>query len=108
MLWATFQACGGAPAIGIIALAYMLGQLGNLLPLPGGVGGVEPLMLGIFVASGVDAGLAGAAIICYRAIALGMQSLAGVASVAALIPAVRRERSARAPHGVQAAPSPPS
>jgi uncharacterized membrane protein YbhN (UPF0104 family) len=108
VLWATFQACGGAPAIGIIALAYMLGQLGNLLPLPGGVGGVEPLMLGIFVASGVDAGLAGAAIICYRAIALGMQSLAGVASVAALIPAVRRERSARAPHGVQAAPSPPS
>jgi len=107
VLWAAFQACGGAPAIGVIALAYMLGQLGNLLPLPGGVGGVEPLMLGIFVASGVDAGLAGAAIICYRAIALGLQSLTGVASIAALVPAVRRERIARAPQVPQAAASPP-
>jgi putative heme transporter len=108
VLWAAFQACGGAPAIGVIALAYMLGQLGNLLPLPGGVGGVEPLMLGIFVASGVDAGLAGAAIVCYRAIALGMQSLAGVASVASLIPAVRRERAARELRPLQAAASPPA
>jgi uncharacterized protein (TIRG00374 family) len=95
VLWATFQACGGSPALAVIVLAYMLGQLGNLLPLPGGIGGVEPLMLGIFVASGVDAGVAGAAIVCYRAIALGMQSLTGLASVAMLIPAVRHERAAR-------------
>ena len=108
VLWAAFQACGGAPAIGIIALAYMLGQLGNLLPLPGGVGGVEPLMLGIFVSSGVDAGLAAAAIVCYRAVALGLQSLTGVASVVTLAPAVRRERNARAPRVPQAAASPPS
>ena len=72
---------------------------------------MEDIRSGDFIVidqSGVDAGLAGAAIICYRAIALGMQSLAGVASVAALVPAVRRERSARTPHGVQPAPSPPS
>jgi uncharacterized membrane protein YbhN (UPF0104 family) len=92
VLWAAFQACGAAPALGVIVLAYMLGQLGNVLPLPGGIGGVEPLMLGIFVASGVDVGLAAAAIVCYRAIALGLQSLAGVVSVASLVPAVRRER----------------
>jgi hypothetical protein len=58
------------------------------------------------VASGVDAGLAGAAIVCYRAIALGLQSLTGVASVASLVPAVRRERSARAPQLRQAPASP--
>jgi uncharacterized protein (TIRG00374 family) len=95
VLWAAFQACGGSPALGVIVLAYMLGQLGNLLPLPGGVGGVEPVMLGILVASGVDAGLAGAAIACYRAVALGLQSLTGIASVASLVPAVRRERRQR-------------
>ena len=108
VLWTAFQACGGAPAIEVIALAYMLGQLGNLLPLPGGVGGVEPLMFGIFLASGVDAGLAAAAIVCYRAVALGLQTLTGVASVGSLVPAVRRERRAQAPRVAQAAASPPA
>jgi uncharacterized membrane protein YbhN (UPF0104 family) len=101
VLWAAFHACGGSPPLGVVALAYLLGQLGNLLPLPGGIGGVEPLMLGIFVASGVDAGLAGAAIVCYRAIALGLQSVTGVVAVASLIPAVRRERSTLASAGAR-------
>jgi uncharacterized membrane protein YbhN (UPF0104 family) len=88
-LWAALHACGGAPALNIVVLAYMLGQLGNALPLPGGVGGVEPLMLGIFVASGVNAGLAAAAIICYRAIALGVQGIAGTVALATLAPELR-------------------
>jgi uncharacterized membrane protein YbhN (UPF0104 family) len=92
VLWAAFHACGGSPALGVIVLAYMLGQLGNLLPLPGGIGGVEPLTLGIFVASGVDSGLAAAAIVCYRAIALGLQSVTGVVGVTSLVPAVRSQR----------------
>lgn len=95
VLWAAFQACGGSPALGIIVLAYMLGQLGSGLPLPGGIGGVEPLMLGILVASGVDTGLAAAAIVCYRAISLGLQTVAGVVAGVRLVPAVRRERRER-------------
>jgi uncharacterized protein (TIRG00374 family) len=81
VLWASFQAVGGSPAIGILVVGYMLGQLGNALPLPGGIGGVEPLMLGILTASGVDAAPAAAAIICYRAISLGIQSVAGAIAV---------------------------
>jgi uncharacterized membrane protein YbhN (UPF0104 family) len=92
VLWAALQACGGSPALGVIVLAYMLGQLGNALPLPGGIGGVEPLMLGIFVASGVDTSLAAAAIVCYRAISLGLQSVSGVVGLGGLVPAVRRDR----------------
>ncbi|GAC1520556.1 MAG: hypothetical protein NVS2B6_04240 [Thermoleophilaceae bacterium] len=88
-LWAAFRATGGAPALSVLILAYMLGQLGNALPLPGGVGGVEPLMLGIFVASGVDAGLAAAAIVCYRALALGIQGLAGAVALTTLAPELR-------------------
>jgi uncharacterized membrane protein YbhN (UPF0104 family) len=88
-LWAGFQAAGGRPALSVLILAYMLGQLGNTLPLPGGVGGVEPLMLGIFSASGVNLGLAGAAVICYRAIALGVQGALGVAGFVSLIGDVR-------------------
>lgn len=95
VLWATLQAVGGSPPVTVVILAYMLGQLGTLLPLPGGIGGVEPLMLGILVASGVDAGVGAAGVVCYRTIALGLQSLTGVAAIASLVPAARRERAER-------------
>ncbi len=42
------HAAHGCALRGVIVLAYMLGQLGNALPLPGGVGGVggvETIML---------------------------------------------------------------
>src|SRR5437763_1384280 len=95
-LWAAFQAVGGRPALSVLILAYMLGQLGNTLPLPGGVGGVEPLMLGIFAASGVNLGLAGAAIICYRTIALGVQGGLGALAVVSLASGLRAERRGEA------------
>jgi uncharacterized membrane protein YbhN (UPF0104 family) len=91
-LWAAFQAVGGRPALSVLILAYMLGQLGNTLPLPGGVGGVEPLMLGIFSASGVNLGVAAAAVICYRAIALGVQGALGAVGVVGLGRDLRQER----------------
>jgi uncharacterized membrane protein YbhN (UPF0104 family) len=92
VLWAAFNAVGTVPPLGVIVLGYMLGQLGNALPLPGGVGGVEPVMLGVLTASGVDQGLGAAAIVCYRAIALGVQSLLGVVAVATLAPEIGRSR----------------
>jgi uncharacterized membrane protein YbhN (UPF0104 family) len=100
-LWAAFQAVGGAPALSVLILAYMLGQLGTTLPLPGGVGGVEPLMLGIFAASHVDVGVAGAAIICYRAIALGTQGVLGAIAFAVLVGDLR---SAPAPEPAPGTP----
>jgi uncharacterized membrane protein YbhN (UPF0104 family) len=94
-LWAGFHAVGTVPPIGVIVLGYMLGQLGNALPLPGGVGGVEPVMLGVLTASGVGAAAGAAAILCYRAIALGVQAVLGALAFAALVPEIgmpRRER----------------
>jgi uncharacterized membrane protein YbhN (UPF0104 family) len=80
-----FHAVHASVPIDVVVPAYMLGQLGNTLPLPGGVGGVEPIMLGILTASGVNAGLAGAAIILYRLISLGLQALLGALASASLI-----------------------
>jgi uncharacterized protein (TIRG00374 family) len=92
-LWAAFHAVGGGPALTVVILAYMLGQLGSaFVPLPGGIGGVEPLMLGILVASGVNIGLAGAAIVCYRAISLGAQGAAGALAFTALTADLGRVR----------------
>jgi uncharacterized membrane protein YbhN (UPF0104 family) len=95
-LWAAFQASGGSPPLSVLVLAYMLGQLGNALPLPGGVGGVEPVMLGIFAASNINIGVAGAAIVCYRTIALGVQGAVGAAAFASLAPQLRRESAGAA------------
>jgi uncharacterized membrane protein YbhN (UPF0104 family) len=93
VLIVAFRAAGGSAPVSVIALAYMLGQLGNALPLPGGIGGVEPLMLGVLIGSGVHGGLAGSAVVLYRFISLGMQATLGAVAVAVLVPALRR-----APH----------
>jgi uncharacterized protein (TIRG00374 family) len=94
VLWAAFNAVGAVPPIGVVVLGYMLGQLGNALPLPGGVGGVEPVMLGVLTASGVGAGVGAAAIVCYRAIALGVQSAVGAVAVGTLAPEIGAPRGA--------------
>jgi uncharacterized membrane protein YbhN (UPF0104 family) len=90
VLIVAFHAAHGSAPIGIVVLAYMLGQLGNALPLPGGVGGIEPIMLGVLSASGVNAGLGAAAIILYRFVSLGIQAVAGAIAVATLTAQLRR------------------
>jgi uncharacterized protein (TIRG00374 family) len=93
VLWAGFHAIGSVPPLGVIVLGYMLGQLGNAIPLPGGVGGVEPVMLGVLTASGVGAAVGAAAIVCYRAIALGVQSALGAVAFATLAPEIGKPRA---------------
>jgi uncharacterized membrane protein YbhN (UPF0104 family) len=78
VLWAAFRAFGDAPVIGVLALGYFVGMLGNLLPLPGGVGGVEGGMIGAFVALGVPAGLAIVAVLSYRAFAFWLPTIPGL------------------------------
>ena len=39
VLWPTFTAFGESPDLVVILLGYLIGQLGGLLPLPGGIGG---------------------------------------------------------------------
>ena len=40
-LWASFRAFGHAPPPAVLVMGYYVGTLGNALPLPGGIGGVE-------------------------------------------------------------------
>src|SRR3954465_5529956 len=53
-LWACFKAFGASPPVGVLVMGYFVGTLANLLPLPGGVGGVDGGMIGAFVAFGID------------------------------------------------------
>src|ERR1700722_13832572 len=77
VLWAMFHAFGHAPPFTVIWMAYFIGTLGNLLPLPGGLGGVEGGMIGAFAAFGVDFNLAVLAVISYRAISFWLPTLPG-------------------------------
>jgi len=78
VLWAAFHAFGDAPPIAVLVQAFFLGMLGNLLPMPGGVGGVEGGMIGAFAAFGIDSGLSVVAVLVYRAFTFWLPLLPGV------------------------------
>jgi uncharacterized protein (TIRG00374 family) len=78
VLWAAFRAFGDAPTVPVLTQAFFLGMLGNLLPMPGGVGGVEGGMIAALVAFGVSGGLAVVAVLVYRAFTFWLPLLPGV------------------------------
>ncbi len=78
VLWAAFRAFGDSPPWAVLVQAFFVGMLGNLLPMPGGVGGVEGGMIASLVAFGVDSGLAVVAVLVYRAFTFWLPLIPGV------------------------------
>jgi hypothetical protein len=58
-------------------MGYYVGMLGNTLPLPGGIGGVEGGMIGSFLAFGVNGSLGVLAVLGYRTISYWLPTLPG-------------------------------
>ena len=58
-------------------MAYFVGMLGNLLPLPGGIGGVDGGMIAALIGFGVPGGLAIAAVLSYRAFSFWLPTVPG-------------------------------
>jgi uncharacterized membrane protein YbhN (UPF0104 family) len=83
-LWACFEAFGDSPAVAVLVLAYFVGMMANVLPLPGGVGGVDGGMIGMFVAFGVNPSTAIVAILAYRFFAFWLPIGPGAISYATL------------------------
>jgi uncharacterized membrane protein YbhN (UPF0104 family) len=92
VLWACFHAFGQPPPFTIIWMAYFVGMLGNLLPLPGGIGGVEGGMIGALVAFGVDFNLAVVAVLSYRGISFWLPTIPGIVAYLQLRRTVARWR----------------
>jgi uncharacterized membrane protein YbhN (UPF0104 family) len=90
VLWGMFHAFGVAPPFTVIWMAYFIGTLGNLLPLPGGLGGVEGGMIGAFAAFGVNFNLAVLAVLAYRAISFWLPTLPGLVAYVQLRKTVAR------------------
>jgi uncharacterized membrane protein YbhN (UPF0104 family) len=78
VVWAAFRAFGDAPPAAVLVQGFFVGMLGNLLPMPGGVGGVEGGMIASYAAFGVDGGLAVVAVLVYRAFTFWLPLIPGV------------------------------
>jgi uncharacterized membrane protein YbhN (UPF0104 family) len=100
VLWACFHAFGSAPPFTVILMAYFVGMVGNLLPLPGGLGGVEGGMIGALAAFGVDFNLAVLAVLSYRAISFWLPTIPGAIAYFQLRRTVARWRVEQASQAI--------
>jgi uncharacterized membrane protein YbhN (UPF0104 family) len=88
VLAACFAAAGPVPPLAVIVLAYQIGYLSNVVPIPGNIGILDGSLVGMFALFGVSATLATAATVVYHAIALWVPAMWG--TIAFLI--LRRTR----------------
>ena len=84
VLWATFHAFGYSPPITVILLGYLIGQLGGLLPLPGGLGGIDGGLIGTLIVYGTPAAATAAAVVAYRVILFALPLLVGAVAFISL------------------------
>ena len=92
MLGVCFVAFGNdVPPAGVLLVAYIIGQLGSLIPIPGGIGGVDAGLIGTLVLYGVDATDAAVAVIAYRGLVLAIPALLGLPALAVLRRRLRDE-----------------
>jgi uncharacterized membrane protein YbhN (UPF0104 family) len=89
-LAAAFASAGHPLPVAPLVLAYLIGYLANLIPVPGGFGVLEGGLVGALIAYGAPVTQATAAVIVYHAIAFWVPSLGGLLGYALL----RRRTSA--------------
>ena len=99
VLWATFHAFGMSPPIAVVLMGYLIGQLGGLLPVPGGIGGIDLGLIGVLIAYGTPVAGTTAAVFAYHVILFWLPLIVGGIAFAMLrrnMPA-RREFASCAP-----------
>jgi uncharacterized protein (TIRG00374 family) len=77
VLWAAFHAIGADVALSVVLMGYLIGQLGGLLPLPGGVGGIDGGLIGTLIVYGAPAAAVTAAVLAYRVILFWLPLVGG-------------------------------
>ena len=77
MLWVCFRALGVHADVPDLTLAFLIGYLGNVLPIPGGIGALDGGLTAALLLYGFDAAPAAAAVLAYHAIVLWIPTLLG-------------------------------
>jgi len=90
-LAAAFAAFGSTPPFA--AFVYVIGQLGGLLPLPGGVGGIDGGLIGALTLYGSPLAQATAAVLAYRVVQLGIPAILGAVAFVGLRQTLSREEA---------------
>jgi uncharacterized protein (TIRG00374 family) len=96
-LWACFHAFGASPPTAVVVMAYFVGMLGNTLPLPGGIGGVDGGMIGAFSAFGVPVEVSVVSVLAYRVFAFWLPTLPGAIAYLQLRRTVHRWQATAEP-----------
>src|SRR5579875_99296 len=84
-----FAAAGHVPPLAVIVLAYQIGYMSHVIPVPGGIGVLDGSMVGMFALYGIAATATTAATIVYHAISLWIPAMWGTAAFVIL----RRSRN---------------
>ena len=87
VLYGMLNAFGAPPAIAVVVLGYFVGMVANTIPIPGAVSGG---MVGVLLAFGVEADLALASVLSYRALAIWLPAPVGLAALGSLRRTVAR------------------
>lgn len=108
ILAAAFKAFGVDVSLAVVVQGFFVGMVANLLPLPGGVGGVDAGLVGAFVIFGLPANVVFPAILVYRLIAFWLPLIPGVVAFFQLRRTVHRweRRSPPALGGTDELPGP--
>lgn len=84
VLWATLQAFHVDVPLTVVLMGYLIGQLGGLLPIPGGIGGIDGGLIGTLIVYGAPAAGTAAAVLAYRVILFWLPLLAGAVAFVSL------------------------
>jgi uncharacterized membrane protein YbhN (UPF0104 family) len=87
VLWAMLHAFGSPPVLPVLAVAYLVGQVANTLPIPGSVSGG---IAGVLIAFGVPAELALPSVLAYRTVAVWLPTPVAIAAIPGLRATIAR------------------
>lgn len=91
VLGVCFRAFGHPISADVLVVAYLIGQLGGLLPLPAGIGGIEGGLIGTFALYNVPIAPATVAILAYRVLSVWIPALLGTIAFVQLRHTLQRQ-----------------
>jgi uncharacterized membrane protein YbhN (UPF0104 family) len=96
VLYVCLDAVGAAPPLAAVVLAYQIGYMANIVPIPGGIGVLDSGLVGMLVLYGARATPATAAVLIYHAIALWVPTVFGTIAFLLLRPTLGQPIQPRA------------